>query len=103
MNGSLGSIATFTSLLRPKPDSFIMRDAFKKAFLTSSLFALSLVGAEVLATFMFLLNNTLVLLQSQPVVDRKNSAAKESQGKRCQEECDVDLVPTSVLFLHLAN
>src|SRR6267143_1527949 len=103
MNGSLGSIAIFTSLLRPKPESFIMRDAFKKAFLTNSPSALSLVGAEVLATFMFLLTGTLVLLKSQQVVDRKDSAAKESQGKRCQEECNVDLVSISVLFLYLAD
>src|SRR6267378_6475331 len=103
MNGSLGSIAIFTSLLRPKPDSFIMRDAFEKAFLTTSPFPLSLVAAEVLDTFMFLLTDTLVLLESQQVVDRKDSAAKESQGKRCQEECNVDLVPTSVLFLYLAD
>src|SRR6266568_3352333 len=78
MNGRLGSIAIFTSLLRPKPDSFIMRDAFRKAFSTSSPSALSPVGAEVLATFMFLFNDTLVLLQSQKVVDRKDSAAKRS-------------------------
>src|SRR5467141_1811384 len=103
MNGRFGSIATFTSLLRPKPDSFIIRDAFKKAFLTNSLFALSPVGAEVLTTFMFLLKCTLVLLKSQQVVDRKDSAAKESQGKRYQEECNVDLVSTSVLFLYLAD
>src|SRR6266436_4842558 len=103
MNGRLGSIAIFTSLLRPKPDSFIMRDAFKKAFLTTSLLALSLVGADVFATFMFLLNDPLSSLQSQQVVDRKDSAAEESQGKRCQEECNVDLVPTSVFFLHFAD
>src|SRR5712692_29146 len=36
-----------------------MRDALEKAFLTTSLLALSLVGADVFATFMFLLREIL--------------------------------------------
>src|SRR6266568_5981326 len=98
MNGRLGSIAIFTSLLRPKPDSFIMRDAFRKAFLTSSLFALSLVGAEVLATFMFLFNDTLFLLQSQQVVDRKDSAAKESQASAAKRRVTSISYPPAYFF-----